>query len=107
MTSKSRILAIDLAKGRFQVCAVGPDGVVVFNRAMSPTRLAALLADHPACPASRDTGTQEHLRILQNNAAGYAAHDERGHSITMRNRVVVAPAHVGRSPLRSFAACAR
>jgi transposase len=49
MTSKISILAIDLAKGSFQVCAVGPDGTVVFNRAMSRTRLAALLADQPAC----------------------------------------------------------
>ncbi|PZX35803.1 hypothetical protein LY56_03591, partial [Roseinatronobacter thiooxidans] len=49
MTSKISILAIDLARGSFQVCAVGQDGMVVFNRAMSRTRLATLLADHPAC----------------------------------------------------------
>ncbi|EAQ25933.1 transposase [Roseovarius sp. 217] len=49
MTSKISILAIDLAKGSFQVCAVGPDGVVVFDRAVSRTRLATLLADQPAC----------------------------------------------------------
>ena len=28
MTTKISMLAIDLAKGSFQVCAVGPDGVV-------------------------------------------------------------------------------
>ena len=49
MTSKISILAIDLAKGGFQVCAVGPDGAVVFNRAGSRTRAATLLADQQAC----------------------------------------------------------
>jgi hypothetical protein len=49
MPSKIRILKIDLAKGSFQVCAVEPDRAVVFNWAMSRTRLATLLAEHPAC----------------------------------------------------------
>lgn len=48
MKTKISILAIDLAKGSFQVCAVGPDGAVVFNRSASRTRLAMLLADQPA-----------------------------------------------------------
>ncbi len=43
------LLAIDLAKGSFQVCAVGPDGTVQYNRALSRTRLAALLTEHPTC----------------------------------------------------------
>lgn len=60
MTSKISILAIDLAKGSFQVCAVGPDGVVVFNRAMSRTRLAALLADHPACIVAMEACATSH-----------------------------------------------
>lgn len=49
MTTKISMLAIDLAKGSFQVCAVGPDGAVLSNRAMSRTRLVALLAEQPAC----------------------------------------------------------
>jgi transposase len=60
MTSKISILAIDLAKGSFQVCAVGPDGVVVFNRAMSRTRLATLLADHPACIVAMEACATSH-----------------------------------------------
>lgn len=32
MTTKICMLAIDLAKGSFQVCAVGPDGAVLYNR---------------------------------------------------------------------------
>lgn len=49
MTTKISMLAIDLAKGGFQVCAVGPDGAVLYNRALSRTRLATLLAAWPAC----------------------------------------------------------
>src|SRR6056297_3604094 len=49
MTTKISMLAIDLAKGSFQVCAVGPDGTVLYNRALSRIRLAALLAEQPAC----------------------------------------------------------
>ncbi len=60
MTSKISILAIDLAKGSFQVCAVGPDGMVVFNRAMSRTRLATLLADHPACIVAMEACATSH-----------------------------------------------
>lgn len=60
MTSKISILAIDLAKGSFQVCAVGQDGVVVFNRAMSRTRLATLLADHPACIVAMEACATSH-----------------------------------------------
>lgn len=43
------MLAIDLAKGSFQVCAVGPEGIVQYNRSFSRTRLATLLAEQPAC----------------------------------------------------------
>ena len=43
MTTKISMLAIDLAKGSFQVCAVGADGAVLYNRALSRTRLATLL----------------------------------------------------------------
>jgi len=60
MTSKISILAIDLAKGSFQVCAVGPDGAVVFNRAVSRTRLAALLADQPDCIVAMEACATSH-----------------------------------------------
>ena len=40
MTTKINMLAIDLAKGSFQVCAVGPEGTVLYNRGLSRTRLA-------------------------------------------------------------------
>ncbi len=60
MTSKISILAIDLAKGSFQACAVGPDGVVAFNRAVSRTRLATLLADHPACIVAMEACATSH-----------------------------------------------
>ena len=49
MTMKISMLAIDLAKGSFQVCAVGADGAVLYNRVLSRTRLATLLGEQPAC----------------------------------------------------------
>jgi len=69
MTSKISILAIDLAKGSFQVCAVGPDGVVVFDRAVSRTRLATLLADQPACIVAMEACATSHHwgRIAQSH----------------------------------------
>ena len=45
MTTKISMLAIDLAKGSFQVCAVGSDRTVLYNRSLSRTRLATLLAE--------------------------------------------------------------
>ena len=60
MTTKISILAIDLAKGSFQVCAVGPDGAVVFNRAVSRTRLATLLADQSACIVAMEACATSH-----------------------------------------------
>lgn len=49
MTTNISMLAIDLSKGSFQVCSVGPDRTVLYNRALSRVRFAALLADQPAC----------------------------------------------------------
>ena len=47
-------------KGSFQVCGVGPGGAVLFNRAMSRTRLAALLADQPACAVAMEACATSH-----------------------------------------------
>jgi hypothetical protein len=49
MTTKINMLAIDLAKGSFQVRAVGLDGTVLYNRSLSRTRLATLLTEQPTC----------------------------------------------------------
>ena len=38
MMTNISMLAIDLAKGSFQVCALGPEGTVLYNRALSRTR---------------------------------------------------------------------
>ena len=54
------ILAIDLAKGSFQVCAVAADGAVLFNRVMTRTRLAALLADQEACVVAMEACATSH-----------------------------------------------
>ncbi len=60
MTNQIGLLAIDLAKGSFQVCAVGPDGTVLYNRALSRTRLAALLAEQPACVVAMEACATSH-----------------------------------------------
>lgn len=49
MTTRISMLAIDLAKGSFQVCAIGADGAVLYNRVLSRPRLMTLLAEQPAC----------------------------------------------------------
>lgn len=49
MTTPIRMLAIDLAKGSFQVCAIGQDGSVPYNRMLSRSRLATLLAGQQSC----------------------------------------------------------
>jgi transposase len=60
MTTKIRMLAIDLAKGSFQVCAVGANGAVLCNRVRSRTRLAALLAEQPACGVAMEACATSH-----------------------------------------------
>jgi transposase len=60
MTTKINMLAIDLAKGSFQVCAVGPEGAVLYNRSLSRTRLATLLAEQPACIVTMEACATSH-----------------------------------------------
>lgn len=60
MTKTINMLAIDLAKGSFQVCAIGSDGAVHYNRALSRTRLAALLAGQPACIVAMEACAASH-----------------------------------------------
>ncbi|MBC7284698.1 IS110 family transposase [Hoeflea sp.] len=60
MTSKISILAIDLAKGSFQVCAVGFDGTVLYNRALSRNRLATLPGEQPACVVAMEACATSH-----------------------------------------------
>lgn len=60
MTSKISILAIDLAKGSFQACAVGSDGRVLYNRALSRNRLATLLGEQPACVVAMEACATSH-----------------------------------------------
>ncbi|MCW7546066.1 IS110 family transposase [Aurantimonas litoralis] len=81
--TKISMLAIDLAKGSFQVCAVGPDGAVLYNRALSRPRLIALLADHPACVVAMEACATSHHwgRVAQ-------AH---GHEVRLVPAVYVKP----------------
>ena len=55
-----RMLAIDLAKGSFQFCAVGPEGAVPYNRAFSRHLLIALLTDQPTCIVAMEACATSH-----------------------------------------------
>lgn len=54
------MLAIDLAKGSFQVCGVGADGGVVFNKSVSRPRLHHLLAEHLSCVVAMEACATSH-----------------------------------------------
>ena len=54
------ILAIDLAKHSFQVCATTAEGVVKFNRKYSRGKLSQLLAEHPSCLVAMEACATSH-----------------------------------------------
>ena len=83
MTAKLSMLAVDLAKGSFQVCAVGPDGTVLYNRALSRTRLAALLTEQPTCIVAMEACATSHHwgRVAQ----------QRGHEVRLVPAAYVKP----------------
>lgn len=58
--SEISILAIDLAKSSFQVCAVMGDGTVVSNRAVSRSRLYQLLAEQEGCIVAMEACATSH-----------------------------------------------
>ena len=58
--SEISILAIDLAKNSFQVCAVRGDGTIVSNRAVSRPRLYELLAKHEGCIVAMEACATSH-----------------------------------------------
>ena len=83
MTTNISMLAVDLSKGSFQVCAVRPDGSVLYNRALSRARVAALLADQPACVVAMEACATSHHwgRVAQHN----------GHEVRLVPAVYVKP----------------
>ncbi len=58
--SEISILAIDLAKNSFQVCGVKANGVVVFNRSVSRTRLLQLLSAQEPCIVAMEACATSH-----------------------------------------------
>lgn len=77
------MLAIDLARGSFQVCAVGSDGTVLYNRALSRSRLTALLSDQPTCVMAMEACATSHYwgRVAQRN----------GHEVRLVPAIYVKP----------------
>jgi transposase len=55
------ILAIDLAKRSFQVCATAQGGAVLFNRMVSRTKLEAVLRDQAPCIVAMEACATSHF----------------------------------------------
>lgn len=83
MMTTISMLAIDLAKGSFQVCAIGLDGAVLYNRVLSRTRLTNLLAEQSACVVAMDACATSHYwgRVAQSH----------GHEVRLVPAVYVKP----------------
>ncbi|WP_242511960.1 hypothetical protein [Rhodobaculum claviforme] len=80
MTTTGGMLAIDLAKGSFHVCAIGPDGAGPYNRVPSQALLMTRLAEQPtrvvameACATSPRWGrmAQSHGHEVRRMPAAY------------------------------------
>lgn len=67
------MLAIDLAKRSFQVCATDRAGSVLYNRAMSRAKLEALLKEHPSCIMPMEACATSHFWGRQAQKAGHEA----------------------------------
>ena len=65
--SDVHVLAIDLAKRSFQVCATDPGGAVLFNRAISRAKLIQLLTSQPPCIVAMEACATSHYwgRVAQ------------------------------------------
>lgn len=83
MMTTISMLAIDLAKGSFQVCAIGLDGAVLYNRVLSRTRLTNLLAEQSACVVAMEACATSHYwgRVAQSH----------GHEVRLVPAVYVKP----------------
>ena len=55
------ILAIDLAKRSFQICAAVTGGAVVFNRMVSRTKLETVLREQPPCIVAMEARATSHF----------------------------------------------
>lgn len=65
--SEISMLAVDLAKGSFQVCAVRADGTIASNRSISRAKLVELLAAQPRCIVAMEACATAHYwgRVAQ------------------------------------------
>ena len=61
------VLAIDLAKRSFPKCAADRGGTVLFNRAVSRTKLAQMLTGQPPCIVAMEACATSHYwgRVAQ------------------------------------------
>ena len=59
--SDAHMLAIDLAKRSFQVCATDQAGSVLYNRTVSRSKLEALLKGQPRCIVAMEACATSHF----------------------------------------------
>jgi transposase len=60
-TTDVHILAIDLAKRSFQVCAMAPGGAVLFNRMVSRAKLETILREQAPCIVAMEACATSHF----------------------------------------------
>ena len=65
------ILAIDLAKRSFQVCATDRAGSVLYNRTMSRAKLEQLLSDENSCIVAMEACATSHFWGRHAQALGH------------------------------------
>jgi transposase len=88
------ILAIDLAKHSFQVCATTAEGVIVFNRKYTRGKLSELLANHPTCLVAMEACATSHY--WGREAQGH------GHDVKLIPPIYVILHHLIRKPVPTF-----
>ena len=59
--SEVHVLAVDLAKRSFQVCAVDRGGAVLYNRMISRSKLEQMLTSHPSCIVAMEACATSHF----------------------------------------------
>ena len=69
--SDIHVLAIDLAKRSFQVCATALGGAVLFNRTMSRSKLEALLREQELCIVAMEACATSHFWVRFAQSLGH------------------------------------
>ena len=75
--SDIHVLAIDLAKRSFEVCATDRGGAVLFNRTVSRPKLMQMLSSRAPCIVDTTASRLEKFRILPLSGAQFIDNNDR------------------------------